>query len=315
MVIMLLHSLPGAWSVEGSERRFIIRKSAVAHCKRGPARCAKCAAAQERRYCLLELLPPGEAQRRVIEVVIDGKKQFCEYETTRIFSSLPEAQAYAAQHGITDVKWEDEDLVSVKHQDDPCLSAIAAALPAGWKLWIDEDRLMVERSDPVWVLAGNRINAPAEKPEEREARIRKYGKKALCGFIFRLEPRWSAEKLKSITAQNDKIKEALKALPEKYGIIKLYDAALSRKGEPVYAGKTEEEKKLVASFIKEQSTLSAAQQKLPDYETRWYSLFLESEEGQDDGFHQVFPGAAPVELGKVQELFIKHAERGARQGE
>ena len=88
--------------------RYVIRKIRMAHCKRGPERCAKCRELDVERYCLLDICPPhaGELQRRVIEVEIDGEPAWREYDVVQMFESLEEARTYAEQHAIVDARWE-----------------------------------------------------------------------------------------------------------------------------------------------------------------------------------------------------------------
>jgi hypothetical protein len=56
------------------------------------------------RYCLLDICPPnaGMEQRRVIEVTLDGETTWREFDVVRVFEDAREAEAYAAENGITD---------------------------------------------------------------------------------------------------------------------------------------------------------------------------------------------------------------------
>lgn len=84
----------------------IIRKIRLAHCKRGPDRCPECKKMDLGRICLLDICPPdpGMAQRRVIQVSIDGVETWREFDVIRQFESEPEALAFAAENGIEDVE-------------------------------------------------------------------------------------------------------------------------------------------------------------------------------------------------------------------
>jgi hypothetical protein len=57
------------------------------------------------RICLLDICPSdaGQMQRRVVEVVIDGRSEWREFDVVRTFADKKEALAYAAQHGIDDM--------------------------------------------------------------------------------------------------------------------------------------------------------------------------------------------------------------------
>ncbi len=85
--------------------RYIIRNIRLAHCARGPERCAKCREIDVPKICLLDIDPPnqGRQARRTIEVEIDGKKKWREYDIVRTFESEAEARKYAAENGIADV--------------------------------------------------------------------------------------------------------------------------------------------------------------------------------------------------------------------
>jgi hypothetical protein len=84
--------------------RHIIRRIAMAHCKRGPARCEKCRAMDTTKLCLLDVDPPdaGMIQRRVIEIGTGDAKEFREFDVARVFETDEEAKRYAAEHGIAD---------------------------------------------------------------------------------------------------------------------------------------------------------------------------------------------------------------------
>ncbi|HEY9068808.1 MAG TPA: hypothetical protein VIV61_01055 [Candidatus Ozemobacteraceae bacterium] len=83
----------------------IIRLIPMSHCKRGPQACEKCRAMGGPRICLLniDLTDPGMVQRRVIELTIEGKRVWREFEIIRTFADEAEARTWAAAHGITDI--------------------------------------------------------------------------------------------------------------------------------------------------------------------------------------------------------------------
>jgi hypothetical protein len=83
----------------------IIRRIRIAHCKRGPEVCEKCREMDAERICLLDVCPPdpGQVQRRVIEVTVNGQTEWREFDVLRVFADKQEAAAYAAQNGIKNV--------------------------------------------------------------------------------------------------------------------------------------------------------------------------------------------------------------------
>ena len=88
--------------------RYIIRKMRLAHCKRGPAVCQKCREMDQEKIVLLDICPPhpGELQRRVIELEREGESVWLEFDIVRVFENRKEAQDYAAENGIDDVRFE-----------------------------------------------------------------------------------------------------------------------------------------------------------------------------------------------------------------
>lgn len=88
--------------------RYIIRRMRLAHCKRGPAVCAQCREMDQAKICLLDISPPhpGEIQRRVIQVSLEGAMVWREFDIVRAFESQEEALAYAEEHAISDMELE-----------------------------------------------------------------------------------------------------------------------------------------------------------------------------------------------------------------
>ena len=91
----------------GGGPRHIIRTVRLAHCKRGPDACEECRELDAEMICLLDLYAPGEGdvQRRVIEVVCQGKQAWYEYDILRTFDTRMEAMLFAEEHGIEDVQY------------------------------------------------------------------------------------------------------------------------------------------------------------------------------------------------------------------
>lgn len=85
--------------------KHIIRTIRLAHCARGPELCAKCRQMDEPKICLLDIAPPnqGRQARRTIEVEINGKREWREFDVVRSFKDEAEARRYAAENGIADV--------------------------------------------------------------------------------------------------------------------------------------------------------------------------------------------------------------------
>ncbi len=85
--------------------KHIIRTIRLAQCARGPELCVKCRQMDEPKICLLDIDPPhqGRQARRTIEVEINGKRVWREFDVVRTFADEDEARRYAAENGIADV--------------------------------------------------------------------------------------------------------------------------------------------------------------------------------------------------------------------
>lgn len=85
-----------------TDSEYIISNIIVPHCARGPQRCEKCKQmAEEKKFCLLQIYSQGgEIARPVLEVEIDGKQQWCEFDVLKTFKDESEAESYAKAHGI-----------------------------------------------------------------------------------------------------------------------------------------------------------------------------------------------------------------------
>jgi|GEM_PF-1174949 len=308
LLLLCIFELPPlAPAVAAENGEYIIRMISLQHCKKGPDRCDRCRAMCARKYCLLNISPRGVMQRPVIEVEIKGQKEWREYDIEKIFESRAEAEHYAKENRITNVKWEDDEM-PWRRQDDQALRKVEASLPAGWVMYTEEDRLVIKRREPVWILNENRINAPVslESSSERDDRIRKKGMKGYARLVFRMEKLWTPEKLRCAANTNETVKADLKALPGRHGVEKLVDKSLSRKGETVYRGRTDDEKKRIAAFNKERDSIEKKLVKMPDYTSKQYSLFLLIKEGAEDDFHSVTPGKASEEMYTVESLLRKY---------
>lgn len=197
-----------------------------------------------------------------------------------------------------------QDRSSVKIEEDALLRKLQASLPSSWSLKAEgSDSLIVRGSEPVWVLLGNRINAPMnlESDEERTKRIQTHGRKGNCELVFRCEAKWSSDKVQQAEAHNRAISDQLAKLPEKHDVARLLDARLSRKGDEYFQTPTPEDEKRVGAYKKEREELQSKIVRLPDFNSEKHSLFLESKNGCEDEFHIVHPPEAARELASVEQ--------------
>ncbi|MHC9542218.1 MAG: hypothetical protein AB9903_22130 [Vulcanimicrobiota bacterium] len=128
MMLLCAFILPELSFAQDGKDQFIIRMISLQHCKKGPGRCDKCKAMSARKYCLLNISPKGVMQRPVIEVEIKGQKEWREYDIEKIFEGRAEAERYAKENRITNVKWEDDEM-PWRRQDDQALQKVEDSLP------------------------------------------------------------------------------------------------------------------------------------------------------------------------------------------
>jgi hypothetical protein len=181
---------------------------------------------------------------------------------------------------------------TMKQQEDALLTKCKESLPAGWSLtWENSSTLLVQRNEKIWVLSENRINAPLGLGTEQERidRIKLHGKNVHAQLQFKVEERWSAEKLKKTKESNADLDAELAKLKEKYKV------RLDRKGGEVVPPEVAEE------YQKDVEKVESRRTKFPDYHSEKYSLFLLSKVGSEDDFHYVHPQEASAELWKIEQ--------------
>lgn len=197
---------------------------------------------------------------------------------------------------------------------DAPLARVAASLPAGWRMEVAGDRLTIARIDDCWVLLTNRINAPMRRETEaqRDARIRRQGRRTTASLAFRLAPRWSAERWRDARAANKEIQDELAALPEKHGIDNLLDRGVAAKGSPHYTAHTDADRDRLSAYEKEKAHLEQRLIGMPRYESARWSLFPISVVGADDDMHEVAPLSVSREIHQVEETMERCLNRTVR---
>lgn len=290
---------------EKNSEQFIIRKTTMLHCKRGISDCEKCQNIYSQKYCLLDIEPKGDYQRPVIEVLINDKKMWVEYDVIKIFNNLNEAQKYAKENNISNYIWLEDDIKLEKMlNDDLKLKKLSNSLPKNWDILLENGVIFIRRTGYIFTLFENRINAPInmETPEQTAKHIKKYGKMGFCQIAMKFEDKWTNAKIEKTIKNNNLIYEKIKQIPEKLGITNLYNASLSRKGDDVYTPNTKEEEKLVGEYYQEKDALLKEIIKLPDYNSDLYSFFIIQIDGINDDLHVIYPEEASDELYKVKVL-------------
>lgn len=189
------------------------------------------------------------------------------------------------------------------YRADPNINLIINSLPSGWIFQEKDQCFIIYKSDSAIVLVENRINAPYETNNSRVERIKAQGIKVLPKLILRYEKKWDFIKIQEIQIKNSGLLAELVKLPEKYNITHLYDKNLSRKDNPVYTPKTENDKKILSSYYNEKAKLEKKMVKLPEFNSQLYSIFLQSAEGLEDDTHMVYPVETSMQLHSIIGLF------------
>jgi hypothetical protein len=180
---------------------------------------------------------------------------------------------------------------------------LKTAVPAGWAITNKRQQLIIERKEPVWILTENKINAPlkSETNNEKISRIKKYGHLSKSKLIFRVENNWPPAKIIKEKQKNQSIRNEISGLLKKYNIAHLLNKNLSVKGREYFNQASPEEEKRIQDYQKKKAELEKKIISLPDYQLGKYSLFLISQNGQEDEFHTIYPERAQLEI-----FFIKN---------
>lgn len=158
-------------------------------------------------------------------------------------------------------------------KDDAVLEKLKAALPKGWRMTREPNRVVLEGDQLLWALPFNRINAPptwgADARRQWEA-MKKTTPATHAQVVLRCEPKWSAQRIEEARKKNEAVRAANQPpAPKTKGPSKAdWAAARSHDGEL--------EKKL---------------EKLP-WSSDTCSLFLERLRGIEDELTVVFPEEA-----------------------
>ncbi len=77
-------------------------KMSIPHCARGPKRCEECKARSEiKEICLVKIFfKPRGITSPIIELILNGKKGYYEFEVIKIFKDENAARNYARKNKI-----------------------------------------------------------------------------------------------------------------------------------------------------------------------------------------------------------------------
>lgn len=189
-------------------------------------------------------------------------------------------------------------------KSDPSLSMVNSALPKGWVMNIENNKMVVERKDSILSFKTYRFNSPLIKmtKPEREEYIKKEGRSCKSRIVYRIEPIWDANKIIEANNNNETLYAKLKQLPEKHKLSELKKMG-GRNSEAVYQPRNENDKKNIKAYEDEKKELESKIIKLPNFSTKNYSVFFISREGYDDDYHFVYPEQTSIELFTIENLF------------
>jgi hypothetical protein len=201
---------------------------------------------------------------------------------------------------------------SFNYNDDYILRKIIPALPQGWTFSQKPGEFIIERTDSVLAADKRLLKVPANQKISDDT-VLKYGIKTKSIIIYKYDARWTYEQTLQANSSNTQIYQLLKKLPEKYNITNLLDKSKSTRGNNVYTGKTEAEKKQVIAFDKERKELLAKLVQMPNYHTEKYSLFLKSTQGCNDDYFTIYPSSASLDLYQILTLFSELTEKSGQK--
>lgn len=188
--------------------------------------------------------------------------------------------------------------------NDLMLMNLKNLLPLGWSISSSHDTLFILKEDSAYILYENRINAPvsAETRDEINKRITKNGKQERPGFIFRFYNKLDSNELATSIILNLAVQKIIYYLPQKYEIEHLRDKFAMSKGEEIYTGKTDDDRKRIEDYYYEKNKRLNEIQRLPDYNSEKYSLYLDMVTGMEDQMHLVYPFEVSAEIYKIRNL-------------
>ncbi len=182
--------------------------------------------------------------------------------------------------------------------NDSKLKEIKMNLSPGWDMKIEEGDLIFSSQKDVWVLQENNINAPIslETFEEKENRIKKFGKKMKPMLKYKLEKKWTQEEITAAEKKNDQIYEKIDALPDKYDIRHLFNKFASSKFATELVGETPEENERIEKYNKEKEELEKQLITIPELFSENYSITFSDAVGWTYEYSTVAPEEISAEV-------------------
>ncbi len=136
-------------------------------------------------------------------------------------------------------------------KEDSCLRKLSMVLPANWQISMADN----------WIVIQNRDTTKAGKTESKRGPV---------SFMFRYEPKWTAEKYRQIKSYNEQLGYAIAELENKYNLKEVIKRSTS---SGILVGNNEEENKRIIAYNQEKSQLQKQIVALPVFNSENYSLF------------------------------------------
>jgi hypothetical protein len=180
------------------------------------------------------------------------------------------------------------------YSSDAVLSKFVSEISGDWNVTEKDSTLIIESKDTMYIDFYNSAGVPLNDPEANkytEEYLKKKGKKTLARIEFRMEKKWSEEKIKATKAKNKLVQEKIDGLKGKYKLTEINSSM--RYNQEVFLGTTKKEEKRITKYKKEKEELEQSKIKIPVYNTENFSLIKISNNWQiGDSYHmlpQIYP--------------------------
>ncbi|MBI5187478.1 MAG: hypothetical protein HZA07_00145 [Nitrospirae bacterium] len=145
-----------------------------------------------------------------------------------------------------------QDMLRTELSQSEDLKKLNALIPHNWSMRIEDNKLIITSAELYWTY--NASNMPYSSSEQdMEAYVKEIGHQTKYEVYLEFENRWSDAKIQSMRVENDKIYQKIDSLKKKY---------------------RESWKPRNQKFLKELEELKRKIQRLPDFNTERYSIFM-----------------------------------------
>ncbi len=189
-------------------------------------------------------------------------------------------------------------------QNDQILKIISQKIPSNWIYYIENNHMIVESKDTIWILSENILKRPKETSQKRANRIMLNGVQTMARLVIKLEDKWSIGKLEKAEETNSNIYNKIKKLPKEHDIVRIAKTG-GRRGTQ-YIPKTGNDKLRIEAYKKAKADILNQLIKLPDIHSQNYSLFILKKVGEHNSFQMVHPKKTSSELFVIEDFFYRY---------